>query len=454
MDSDLLEAVLDAINKVVNTDQYGMFRYFLGTISIAETKSAVAATDGRKLYVGKDFLKYSPGERAAIIIHELWHMIGGDAFRGVDKDHELWNIVTDIINNDTIDKQHLGDIVLPKDVLREPKIAGMIKEQAYDYLIDLCKKQGYFEIMGIRFNCIDAGKALGNMRDIIPNDNIEDEQATQRRLEESEKQYEQSTGHGSWLRDFIGKNVEASLRFNYKDLGEALGDMKDLIPNDNVADQQETRRRLEESERQYEQLTGHSSWLRDYLGRDAQAKLPWQTIVQQYLKKLAAVDYTWTPPKQIYGVTKEPLTLPRLYTKSLKLAIAVDTSRGIGNDELSMFLAEMKRLISVIWFNLSFSGVLMLTTDDVYYSQPIPPIPTKVSVIEKLENGGTDFRPAFNLIKEKYHDNIDLFIYFTDGYGHYPETPPRYPVLWILITSPNKLKEAGYYPPYGMAIPL
>ena len=116
--------------------------------------------------------------------------------------------------------------------------------------------------------------------------------------------------------------------------------------------------------------------------------------------------------------------------------------------------AEMKRLISVIWFNLSFSGVLMLTTDEVYYSQPIQPIPTKVSVIEKLDNGGTDFRPAFNLIKEKYHDNIDLFIYFTDGYGHYPENPPRYPVLWILITSPNKLKEAGYYPPYGMAIPL
>jgi predicted metal-dependent peptidase len=394
MDSNLRKAVLDAIDKVVNTDEYGAFRYFLSTISIAEIKRAVAATDGRRLYVSPDFLKYSPGERAAIIIHELWHIITKDPFKGVDKDHDLWNIVTDIINNDSIDKQHLEKygIALPEGVLRDPYLAGMIKEQAYDYLSDLCNKQGYFYIMGNKFNCMGSGKALV--------------------------------------------------------------DIKDIIPNDNLADELETQRRLLESEREYEKLTGQGSWLRDFLGRDAQVKLPWQTIVQQYLKKLAAVDYTWMPPKQIYGVTKEPLIILGQNAKSLKLAIAVDTSRSVNDDELSMFLAEMRRLISVIWFNLSFSGVLMLTTDEVYYSQPIPPIPTKVSVIEKLENGGTDFRPAFNLIKEKYHDNIDLFIYFTDGYGHYPETPPRYPVLWILITSPNKLKEAGYYPPYGMAIPL
>jgi predicted metal-dependent peptidase len=185
MDSDLLKAVLDAINKVVNTDEYGMFRYFLGIISIVETKRAVAAIDERRLYVSQDFLKYSPGERAAIIIHELWHIIGNDAFRMKNRDHDLWNIVTDIINNDFIDKQHLEKygIALPKDALRDPKIAVMIKEQAYDYLIDQCKKQGYFEIMGVKINCIDAGKVLGNMKDIIPNDNLEDEHKTERNRE-------------------------------------------------------------------------------------------------------------------------------------------------------------------------------------------------------------------------------------------------------------------------------
>jgi len=394
MDNNLLKATLDAIDKVVNTDEYGMFRYFLGTISIEETKRAVAATNGRTLYVGPDFLKYSEGERAGIIIHELWHIITDDPFNGVGKDPDLWNIVIDIINNDFIDKQPLGKygISLPKDALRDPKIAAMIKDQAYDYLIDQCKKQGYFEIMGKKLNCMGGGGALG--------------------------------------------------------------DMKDVIPNDNATDQQETKRRLEESERQYEESAGHGSWLRDYLGRNAQAKLPWQSIVQQYLKKLAAVDYTWSPPKQIYGVAKEPLTLPRLRTKSVKLAIAVDTSGSIDNDMLSVFLAEMNRLISVIWSGMRFSGVLMLTTSEVYYSQPIPPIPTKYSVIKKLETGGTDFRPAFNLIREKYHDDVDLFIYFTDGYGDYPKIPPKYPVLWVVITSPERLKESKNYPPFGKVIPL
>jgi predicted metal-dependent peptidase len=43
--------------------------------------------------------------------------------------------------------------------------------------------------------------------------------------------------------------------------------------------------------------------------------------------------------------------------------------------------------------------------------------------------GGTDFRPAFNKIA-KLGLCPNLLVYFTDGYGTFPETAPDYPVLW------------------------
>ena len=56
----------------------------------------------------------------------------------------------------------------------------------------------------------------------------------------------------------------------------------------------------------------------------------------------------------------------------------------------------------------------------------------------KLEGlGATDFRPAFEyvqkLIDEKKLENIKGLIYFTDGYGSYPEAMPPYRVLFAFM---------------------
>jgi predicted metal-dependent peptidase len=46
--------------------------------------------------------------------------------------------------------------------------------------------------------------------------------------------------------------------------------------------------------------------------------------------------------------------------------------------------------------------------------------------------GGTDFRPVFRYIDEHSELDPSLLIFFTDGYGTYPERPPAYPVMWFL----------------------
>jgi predicted metal-dependent peptidase len=46
--------------------------------------------------------------------------------------------------------------------------------------------------------------------------------------------------------------------------------------------------------------------------------------------------------------------------------------------------------------------------------------------------GGTDFCPVFRYIDEHSELDASLLIFFTDGYGTYPERPPAYPVMWLL----------------------
>ena len=58
--------------------------------------------------------------------------------------------------------------------------------------------------------------------------------------------------------------------------------------------------------------------------------------------------------------------------------------------------------------------------------------------------GGTDFRPVFEAI-EKSGIIPDVLVYFTDGYGTFPDKEPSYPVIWASITP-------GYAYPFGEVV--
>ena len=51
--------------------------------------------------------------------------------------------------------------------------------------------------------------------------------------------------------------------------------------------------------------------------------------------------------------------------------------------------------------------------------------------------GGTDFRPVFErvneLVAKKEFKKLKGVIYFTDGYGHYPENMPNYKAAFIFL---------------------
>jgi predicted metal-dependent peptidase len=62
------------------------------------------------LTIGKKFLEWNLDERIAVLIHETRHILGLHMFRKGERDHELFNVATDIAINPIIDN-------LPEDAL-------------------------------------------------------------------------------------------------------------------------------------------------------------------------------------------------------------------------------------------------------------------------------------------------------------------------------------------------
>ena len=61
--------------------------------------------------------------------------------------------------------------------------------------------------------------------------------------------------------------------------------------------------------------------------------------------------------------------------------------------------------------------------------------------------GGTDFRPAFDWVRDNASD-ARVLIYLTDGWGDFPQEVPDIPTLWLSWD----LSESGY--PFGQVVPL
>ena len=69
--------------------------------------------------------------------------------------------------------------------------------------------------------------------------------------------------------------------------------------------------------------------------------------------------------------------------------------------------------------------------------------------------GGTDFRPVFSYVEElrraKEFRNLKGLIYFTDGYGVFPEKKPDYPTAFVFVNERYEIPEV---PPWAIKLVL
>jgi len=103
-----------------------------------------------------------------------------------------------------------------------------------------------------------------------------------------------------------------------------------------------------------------------------------------------------------------------------QLLIGLDTSASMSADVLGACAAELPRLRSLA--DVTIAEVDAAVHRVYRRGEPGPVV----------GGGDTDFHPLFRLLQERR--DFDAVVYFTDGAGVWPTTPPGVPVLWVLTS--------------------
>ncbi len=139
-----------------------------------------------------------------------------------------------------------------------------------------------------------------------------------------------------------------------------------------------------------------------------------------------------------------PLIEPLEYRQSRKieeLAIVIDTSQSCAGDTVRQFLEETFSILCDREAVFSHMNIHIIQCDVQTKSDIV--IRSEQDIRRAMDNfrlegfGGTDFRPAFRyvdeLIAKGAFQNLRGMLYFTDGWGLYPENRPGYDCAFIFF---------------------
>jgi len=156
-------------------------------------------------------------------------------------------------------------------------------------------------------------------------------------------------------------------------------------------------------------------------------------------------DYTYyTYGLSTYG--NLPLVEPLEYKDSnvvREFVIAIDTSFSVHGDEVNAFLRKTYNILKATEsFSTKINLHIIQCDVKVQHDEKIT---TQAELDLYMQDmllygfGGTDFRPVFEyvdqLIADKEFTNLKGLIYFTDGYGEFPERPPLYKTAFAFVSD-------------------
>lgn len=229
----------------------------------------------------------------------------------------------------------------------------------------------------------------------------------------------------------IAKEVEMNLETFSKEWGEEAGN---LVANLQLANR-----------RTYD----YTDFLRKFM-----------TITEQIKLNPEEFDYTYyTFGMDMYG--NMPFIEPLEYKESESIrdfVIAIDTSESVKGDLVKKFIEHT--------FSILAESRNASTQVNVHVIQADSKVQSDLQIedlndVDKMMEGfvirgfgGTDFRPTFDYVemlrKRGSLSDMKGLIYFTDGFGQFPEKPPEYDAAFVFVDDGTR--ELPPVPPWAMKL--
>jgi predicted metal-dependent peptidase len=337
-----------------------------------------AATDGRKLYYNREFVKaQSMAQLLFLCGHEVLHCVYDHLGRRGSRDPKIWNMANDYIVNYTLIKEGVGK--MPDGGLYDERYTDMMtSEEVYDLLIA---------------NSTTVKMTLDEHINMDSGGDGDDE------------------GNG----DGDGNTVEVRV----------MG--KDGPPKLTEDDLNQIRNEIRAATLQAAQAVGAGktpAGVRRLIDAFTKPKMDWRQLLETHIKSTLKDDYTFQRVNRRTWSGGGNAVFPGMSNaETIDIAISIDTSGSMTDDMLRDFLGEVKGIMEM------FSDFkITLWTFDCSIHNP------QVFTMENLDDiltydpkggGGTTFEVNWEYMKD--NDIMpQRFVMFTDGYPNMGWGDPDY----------------------------
>jgi len=285
-----------ATELVVRFPLAGLSLYGRAVVIRQQGDCPTAATDGRNILCGPDFLREmyttsGTGGVTFVLLHEWAHIFFNHVGRRGDRLPKIWNIAADLYTN-----QQCEDILVTKTpgggVKPEPQYIGKTVEEIYDMLLDTASKR-----------------------------NPED---PEKGIEEAMKGESKPENFGSGA-DLLPPSTDI------EDVAETdafrEGFIEELLENQSLMEMNPTAKLPTAFRERFEQLKD--------------GRVPWERLIMgRVMAELGHDCATYSPPNRRRHY---PLVISPSYRalKERKLMLAIDVSYSVGQDLMRLFISSV-----------------------------------------------------------------------------------------------------------------
>ena len=348
-------------------------------------KLPTAATDGRKIFFNEEFLNsLSSKEQNALMLHEVLHMALLHVTRRQNRDPHIWNIAADIVVNDLIERN--TSFPLPQGAITDTRFQDKSVEYIYEALLKSEKK--YKLVIN---DILQPGNSEQNEGDTNLSEPLSQEETDE-------------------IESFWKDKMEILKNSSEHNLSNGKGSLPAGI-------EQEISTILE-------------------------PEVDWRHALWKYVGKTPA-DFDDLDRRFIY----KGLYLESLLTEAVEVSVCIDTSGSVSDELLMQFTGELKGILRSypnVKCNLFFADTNLAGPYEIDRIEQMP---------KAIGRGGTSFVPFFDYLKKHGEENSllgnnKLSIYFTDGFGDFPQQEPDNPTMWLVCK--DGLETNGF--PFGEVV--
>ncbi len=397
-----------------------------------ETEDFTLATDGEVLaYEPRFVLKKYKEEREAVVrayLHMVLHGVFRHMFVHTLVDHHVWDLACDIAAEYVIAGLGLRAATVQRELLQkdvftklQKEIKQLTAEKIYRYYLDrqlsaqkIAELRGAFYADDHRIWYMnEAEKALALGRPVTIRITVEPAEG-----EEEGEGTEAGSGIGTAALEARWSEISRRMQMDMETFSKQQGDRAgNLMQN------------LREVNREKYDYT---AFLKKFAVRGE--------VMRVSDEEFDYVYYT-------YGLKlykKVPLIEPLEYKEMKRIrefVIAIDTSGSVAGEQVQAFLQKTYNILMSTESFFSRINVHILQCDATIQED------AKITSQEEFDNylknmkirglGGTDFRPVFSYVEwlreKKEFQNLKGLIYFTDGWGTFPEKKPDYEAAFVFV---------------------